>query len=649
MTIFYFFLAALALGILVFIHELGHYYVARKVGMIVETFSIGFGRPILKWRCNDVDWQLGWLPFGGYVKIKGMEFGKEDQEKYKEPHEIPNGFFSKAPWRRILVAVAGPLANFILALVIFASIWALGGREKTFSEFTQIIGWVEPSSEIYARGVRPGDLLTSYDGKKFTNSKDLLYAAMLGGKEIDLKGYHVDYETGEKSPFQYKVGTYPAPNALEGILTTGITTTGSYLIYDKMPGGETNQLSDGSPMEESGISLGERLVWADGELLFSMDQLTYLVNAQKSLLTVKRGDQILLSRQPRVEAGELLLPDYVQNEWLDWQYEAGLEGKWQELFVIPYIFNTDGYIEGLLSFLDEDTYYEAFPLHPYSKELEKPLQAGDRIVAIDGVPLVQGVDILEALQSRKIVMMAQKGYSAEDEVSWKFEDHLFFENLPAREVEKLSNHVGLSSASSYVNSIYLLNPVEPKRMSQFSFTEEAKEKIQEEYIHQKEEVEKIKDPTRRAQALQFLDQSFHRLLLGIPLQDQRVNFNPGPFALFGSVFTETYQTLKALVTGYLNPKWISGPIGIVQVIHHGWKEGVSEALFWIGAISVNLGFLNLLPIPVLDGGYICLALWEMVTRRPLKAKTMERLIIPFVVLLIGFLVFLTFQDLFRLF
>ncbi len=86
MTVIYFVLAAVALGVLVFIHELGHYFVARKVGMKVEIFSIGFGKAVFKWRCNDVQWQMGWLPFGGYVKIVGMELTKKDKETYVEPH-----------------------------------------------------------------------------------------------------------------------------------------------------------------------------------------------------------------------------------------------------------------------------------------------------------------------------------------------------------------------------------------------------------------------------------------------------------------------------------------------------------------------------------------------------------------------------------
>ncbi len=224
MTGLYFILAAVALGFLIFIHELGHYFVAKMVGMTVETFSIGFGRPILKWRWNKVDWQLGWLPFGGYVKIAGMEFSKKDKTLYKEPYEIPNGFFAQAPWRRILVAAAGPVSNFILAFLIFALVWGMGGREKPFSDFTQIIGWVDPGSELYALGMRPGDRITEYNGKTYTSSKDLLYATMLGGKKVNLKGYHIDYATNLRTPFDYTIESYPAPYSLESILTTGISS-----------------------------------------------------------------------------------------------------------------------------------------------------------------------------------------------------------------------------------------------------------------------------------------------------------------------------------------------------------------------------------------------------------------------------------------
>lgn len=649
MTIIYFVLAAVALGILVFFHELGHYFVAKKTGMTVEIFSIGFGKPLLKWRWNDVDWQLGWLPFGGYVKIAGMEFGKKEKEGFQEPYQIPNGFFSKSPWKRILVAAAGPVANFILAFLIFSVIWVMGGREKPFSEFTQIVGWVDPKSELYAMGLRPGDILTEYNGKPFTTSKDLLYATMLGGKEVVLKGYHINQITHEKKPFRYQIESYQAPNSPDGILTTGITSTARYLIYDRLPGGTENLLPQGSPMTSSGIVNQDRIVWADGEYIYSMDQLSHLINNNQALLTVERKGEVFLSRQPRVQISDLILQPHLRNELIDWQYESKIEGRWQDLYVLPYVVNTDGFIESPLKFIDEESAREAFPLHPFSQKLEGRLEPGDRIFAIDGQPVDKGYQILEKLQSNKVQLIVEKNVSADTKISWKKEDSAFEEALKLQQIDALARTIGTGEQVNESGRFALLKPVEPKPMSRFDLSDETQEQILQSYHKQREEIEGIKDSAKRQQALKYLDQQQHKLLLGIYLQDRRVDYNPAPWAMFGDVFTETWQTLKALVTGYLHPKWVSGPIGIVQVIQHGWRVGVGEALFWIGAISLNLGVLNLLPIPVLDGGYICLSLYELITRRRLKAKTMERLIVPFVVLLIGLLVFLTFQDITRFF
>jgi regulator of sigma E protease len=93
---------------------------------------------------------------------------------------------------------------------------------------------------------------------------------------------------------------------------------------------------------------------------------------------------------------------------------------------------------------------------------------------------------------------------------------------------------------------------------------------------------------------------------------------------------------------------MAGPIGIVDGLQQGWMSGVKEGLFWIGMISINLGLINLLPIPVLDGGHICFSLYEMITKKPVRAKTMERLIVPFFVLLALAFIYLTFQDVIRL-
>ena len=198
-------------------------------------------------------------------------------------------------------------------------------------------------------------------------------------------------------------------------------------------------------------------------------------------------------------------------------------------------------------------------------------------------------------------------------------------------------------------NLELLNAVVPKMRKDFKLSPESQARMQEEMKEQQREIDSIDDPEKRVQAHQLFENRDKQLLLGLPsVQDERVQYNPNPVVLFDKVFEEIWHTLKALFTGALNPKWMSGPIGIVQVVHDNSMVSIKEALFWLGAISLNLGVLNLLPLPVLDGGTICFSLYEMITRRQLKTKTLEKFIIPFAILLIGFFIFLTYHDLSRL-
>ncbi|HEV8052937.1 MAG TPA: site-2 protease family protein, partial [Parachlamydiaceae bacterium] len=216
-SLLYVVLAVLGLSVLIFFHELGHYLMARRVGMRVETFSIGFGKPIYSWMRDGVKWQIGWLLFGGFVKIAGQE-----TDDNKDPYAISDGFFGKSPWDRIKVAFAGPFVNLVLAFLIFAAIWASGGREKNFSEFTHKIGWVDPQSELFASGLRPGDEITSYNGNSFQGVKDHIYVPLTNSGEIDVQGNKVDYVTFQKTPFEYKTKAYPRPLTFEkGAMTTG--------------------------------------------------------------------------------------------------------------------------------------------------------------------------------------------------------------------------------------------------------------------------------------------------------------------------------------------------------------------------------------------------------------------------------------------
>jgi regulator of sigma E protease len=180
-------------------------------------------------------------------------------------------------------------------------------------------------------------------------------------------------------------------------------------------------------------------------------------------------------------------------------------------------------------------------------------------------------------------------------------------------------------------------------------SQDQKARIAQEFAESKKEIEAIQDPQKRAEQLRELEKNQRKLVLGVPLKDREVRYNPSPVQQFLNVFEDTWRTISGLVSGVLNPKYVSGPVGIVHVVHQSWMVGAKEALFWMAVISLNLGIVNLLPIPVLDGGHIMFSLLEMITKRPLRSKTMERLVIPFIGLLVALFIYITYQDIARLF
>lgn len=644
-SLLYIILAILALSFLIFIHELGHYFMARRVGMRVETFAIGFGKPIISWIRDGVKWQIGWILFGGYVKIAGQDLSKDE-----DPYAIPDSFFSKRPIDRIKVAFMGPLVNLLFALLVFSLLWVEGGRQKNFSEYTTKIGWVDPKSELYAHGVRPGDEIASYDNKQFQSSKDHLYAAMMGDKTIEVKGEKVSYESGLKTPFDYTVKAYAHPAAMEkGILTAGIIQPANYILYNKLPDGSENPLPDGSPLQNSGIQYNDRLLWADGEVIFSSLQLNHLLNDNRVLLTVQRGGKHFLARAPRVPVKELKFDPQIKDELTDWQYAAHLNNeKLQDLFVLPYNLNNQAVVENALKFIDKENEEEAFPKVPFSS-LETILAPGDKIIAVHNIPINNSVELLKHLQSNIVTLIVKRDPKADPLTSWKDGDRYFDQQINWMDLQTIANSIGTANPVQKAGDLILLNPVVPKTRSQIFLSPEKQAWLNAEAMNERKHVDAIEDPDARARALHLLSVKEKELMLGLPaVQDLKVNYNPVPTEMFMSVFDEIWRTLKALVTGSLNPKWMSGPLGIVQVVHDSWMVSIRDALFWIGAISLNLGILNLLPIPVLDGGMILISFIEIITGKKMSPKVLEKLVLPFAILLIGLFIYLTFNDLTRI-
>ena len=643
-SLIYFLLALVVLGVLIFVHELGHYFMARRVGMRVEAFGIGFGRPIYKWIRDGVEWRLNWLPFGGYVKIAG-----QDNEEADWANPASDTFYGRSPWDRVKVAVAGPLANLVFALAIFSVLWLWGGREKAFREFTPKIGWVDTQSQLFRDGVRPGDEITAYGDSAYVGIKDHLYAPLTASDNLTISGYKVDYQDGQKLPYEYNVTVYPHPRALDrDVRTAGVIETASYLIYQPRDA-ELQGLAQGSPLLSSGIEPGDRLIWANGEMLFGQQQLIHLMNDNRTLVTIQRGDKIIQRRVPRVLAQELRLDPSMREELVDWQFEAGLQQtRLLKLYTLPYNLTVDNVIENPIHFIDRDAEEQAFPKYLVSS-IDEPLMPGDKILAVDGVTVKKAYEVLTHMQSPHVLLIvARQPNTFAKAVTPEEANNAFEQDVNWEDLNAITLSIGTDHQLLHKGNLFFLNPIVPKMLAGFPVTPADKAKFASDLADKRKLVDAIDNSDQRAHAQQLLDESEHQLNINPPyFRDRRVVFNPSPIVLFKEVAGEIWRTLGALVTGNLGLRWVTGPIGLLQIVQENWSVSMKEGLYWMGAISLNLGLINLLPIPVLDGGTIALSLLEMVTRRRLKPKTMERLIIPFAVALIMLFVFLTYNDLAR--
>lgn len=635
LDILYLFLSLLALSLLIFIHELGHYWVAKREGFDIEVFSIGFGKPIYQWEWQGVKWQICYCIFGGYVKIKGMYRDADDK-----PSTFKGSFYDKTPWQRIKVALAGPLANFALALVIFAFIWQFGGIEKPFSEFTRYLGWLSPKSEMYQEGIRPGDRVISYDDYLVKRSEDHLYGAMLGEEEgVHVKGEKWDQGTQSYLPFDKVLKPFEdtrlVGTAGEGMKTLGVLSPANMLIFDRFEGSNLEPMLEGSPMKGTGLSYGDRLIWLDGHFIFSSVQLRHLLNDNHALITVLREGELILTRIPKFTIFDYKLSPELRSDFEDMAFDVSNTQKAGNFLFVPYEVEHTGLVLGRLELNTKELFTKAFNQYPLSLSLPEVLHRGDRIVAVDGIRVKGASEIFEQLQQKRILAIVQRDKDALKKLSWTQADQAMEFNTVFPNVQALVAQIGVKDEAAFERqkgNIHMLQAFSPKQIKDFP---SVRSRV-------------MVDSPNPQEVLASED--YAKNVLGIHFQDRQVNYNPDPITACKEVANQIFRTLKSLFMGDISPKWLGGAVGMVhymQVTLAHW--GLDDALYWVAVISVNLGILNLMPIPVLDGGYIVLSFIEMFRGKPLNAKTLDYILLPFVFLIISLFVYTTFNDLIRLF
>ncbi|MDQ3080394.1 MAG: M50 family metallopeptidase [Pseudomonadota bacterium] len=167
-----------ALGPLVFIHELGHYLVARWCGVGAETFSIGFGREVAGWTDKrGTRWKVGWLPLGGYVKFVGDMSATSQGVDPDDiaPRDRSRAFHLKPVWKRFLIVLAGPMANFLLAIVIVSALFAVDGVPRT----SNVAIAIQPGSPAAAAGIASGDRIVAVADRTTDSFEDVFAVVIL--------------------------------------------------------------------------------------------------------------------------------------------------------------------------------------------------------------------------------------------------------------------------------------------------------------------------------------------------------------------------------------------------------------------------------------------------------------------------------------
>lgn len=306
--------ALLALNLLIFVHELGHFLAARWRGMKVERFAIWFGKPIWSAKINGVEYALGWIPAGGYVSLPQMATMEAIEGKTENSAEqLPNA----SPLDKIIVAFAGPLFSFMLAILFAVVVWKVG-KPTQAGDDKPILGWVSPDGPAWKAGLRAGDRILEVDGHPINSygsqSQDSLIWRVITSEGTNIVLTYV--RNGETNiayakPHKRETKWYER-KALRQILVDISTEA---IIGAVM----TN-----SPADRAGLKHGDQIVALNGEKIYSIYAILYaaeLMTNQSATpvnITIQRGsekfDRSLLAEKP---ASPTNSPPMFGIVWLD--------------------------------------------------------------------------------------------------------------------------------------------------------------------------------------------------------------------------------------------------------------------------------------------------------------------------------------------
>lgn len=555
----------LLLGILVFVHELGHYVVGRWCGIAVEVFSIGFGPAIVGFRHRGTDYRLSWIPLGGFVKFAGAH---PTEDLPTQLNGLPYREVSLA--KRAMTIFAGPFANFLLAAAVY-SVLGMSGIQHP----PPLIGEVIEGSAAEAAGIRAGDVFMQIDDHPIKTWRDLeAIIADSPGRTLTV--------TVRREGQERQIALTPATTEVTDFTGKPVTVGRAGIARGHLPAVLTVTSAD-SPAAIAGLATGDKVVEvtplsasktsiSSPTKIRSFSDLTHAVSTAvqddaTAFMALKvtnarvPGDHAVLQEGPHadrilhVAIGALRADKLKSAPGKDQMRVLGIETS-------------------------QLTVGEA------SDTVAGVLKKGDRLLAWNNTPLRDVFALHEQL-------MANKAATAQLQVQRGFSTQQVDIQLKPVDVQRPDG----------VATIYTLPVI-------FWGQPEEPEPIVEQYSN--------------------------------PLSAVAYGIRET-----GAQTATLFDNVKSLFTGEVPLKALGGPMLIAKVAGDSARRGWQTFLTSMALISINLGLLNLFPIPVLDGGQLVLMGAEAIKRRPLRESAVENFQKVGFAMILALVVLATYNDLSR--
>ena len=658
------------LGVVIFVHELGHFIVAKAVDIRVEQFALGFGTRLFGFRRGETDYRVNLIPMGGYVKLTGQEdFGPLKDEGQRDPRSFPN----KPVGLRFAVIAAGVVMNVILAALLFIVVCLAGirfpapvvGRTLPGSPAEDAkIHWLNESVPVSV-GLKPGDRILQVDGEHITRFNELTAIAALADADHEFT-VHIERPKDDQ--------------IMEGVTRIRAVQMGGTLNFGLIPAAGMTLGGLEDTIAKDAFQEGDEVLAIDGRPIrhhWQIPEVEERLDGSPVTVTVLRdGKEINVKIRPtlRIESGVFFLKDgeRISGKITDYRPEDGIvvvrlpEGTDRTLRLDQVIWPARSEILDILGLVprlrvsgvikDSPAYHAG--LRPGDVILEydnKPsptlgefLQINDR-VAETGTTLV-------ILRDNRRMTLEIRPTRHQGRVVVGITAGLDLENPVVGSVRGGSPAAGAGMAGGE-----LLTGVNENKVGYWNDLYEALKGLDGQEILISSKRSGSVETEARLGVLTpsvFSAGDYRYLLFPGPrgftiLMGDEVKKNPAAALLWGfretwDFIKMTYATLVSYFRGTVSSSEFSGPVGIGSIAIQAGREGVVPFIYFMAVISVSIAVLNFLPIPVVDGGHAVFLLIEKILGRPVPLKIQNAVTMVGWALMILLFVALTWNDIQRI-